>query len=155
MVAVVIGLCASGCGAADVGGRDAGGLDAGGMNACIIDAGTLLGRDAGNGDGSVDCLTLAQEYADQIPIALSCDPNSTADQCSDWINTADYLVNGQQMTLDGLGSCMHSANPAHDARLKEILLEYSASCNFVVAPLCPGVFDRCYLNDADAGVCFQ
>ncbi len=69
--------------------------------------------------------------------------------------------------LCGCGSdCLHLAqeyadevpndNPARDGRLKEIYSEYmAAGCKLVVAPICPGVFDRCYLNEDGKGVCFQ
>ncbi len=103
-----------------------------------------------------DCLDLAQQYADEVPNALACDPNSTADQCGDSEPTVDYLVSGQQMTLDGLGSCRHSMNPARDGKLKQNLSEFNAAgCKLVQAPLCPGVFDRCYVNELGKGVCFQ
>jgi hypothetical protein len=105
--------------------------------------------------GSDVCLQLAQQYADELPNALACDPNSNTDQCGDAIFTADYLANGQQMTLDGLSTCLHSANPANDAKLKDILSQFQgAGCKPLAAPVCPQVVDRCYVNDQGKGVCF-
>ncbi len=103
-----------------------------------------------------DCLALAHQYADEKDNALACDPGSAADQCGDSLPVVDYLVNGQQMSLDGLGSCLHSFNPARDGKLKQILSEYKAAgCRILDLPLCPGVFDRCYVNELGKGVCFQ
>lgn len=110
----------------------------------------------GLGGCGTDCLDLAQQYAREIPNALACDPSSSASQCGDSLPVVDIAISEQHMTVNGIGTCMHSANPARDGKLKQILSDYnSAGCPFTRAPLCPGVFDRCYVNNEGKGTCFE
>ena len=100
------------------------------------------------------CLSLAKDYAAELPNARMCDPNSSASQCDDKVNTVDYEVSGQDMTLTGLGVCKVSANPTKDGKLKQILSNYtSAGCELKVAPCpAPGA-GQCEMNADGSGTC--
>lgn len=68
---------------------------------------------------------------------------------------ADFLANGAQLTVDGISTCTHSANPANDGKLEAILLQFQqAGCKPLQAPLCAQVADRCYVNSQGKGTCF-
>lgn len=103
-----------------------------------------------------NCLALAADYANELPNALSCDPTSSADQCSDSINVVFYIESSAgQDSLQGLGSCLHSANPQRDMRLNKIFSEYQrGGCQIRVAPLCPRVIDCCIVGSDGKGKCF-
>ena len=103
-----------------------------------------------------NCLALAADYANELPNALSCDPTSSADQCRDSINVVFYQESpAGRDSLQGLGSCLHSANPQRDMRLKEIFSEYQrGGCQIRAAYLCPRVENRCYVGSEGKGKCY-
>ena|SRR5438067_1344505 len=106
--------------------------------------------------GGQDCLSLAQEYAKEMPAALQCDLTASTDQCGAGRPVVDYVLDGGTMTIDGLGSCLHSMNPSRTGKLDQILAHfYSNGCKLLPLPVCPAVVDRCYLNNQNMAVCWQ
>jgi hypothetical protein len=91
-----------------------------------------------------DCQQLAQEYSNELPNALACDPNSSADQCNDVIGVPNTY-------------CKVSANPANDAKLKDIYSRFqSAGCQAPATFIglgCLNVVDRCQVNSQGQGAC--
>jgi len=103
-----------------------------------------------------DCLSIAREYAQAKGYALSCDINAAADQCSARRPVVDYVQNGTQLTIDGLGSCTHAVNPAHLAELDSILGRYyQHGCKLLPLPVCQTVVDRCYVDPQGQPVCWE
>jgi len=102
-----------------------------------------------------DCSGLAQRYAAELPKALSCDPAVPVTQCGVARPVVSYVQEGQNLRLEGLGSCMHSMNPAHTATLDKVLADfYDNGCKLLPLPVCTDVVDRCYVNGQGIATCY-
>ncbi len=98
---------------------------------------------AGPSCGGADCLSLAKEYADEVPNALACDPNDP-NSCSVARPVVVWEQNGTQRKLEGLGTCKHSDNPAKVDKLDQILAQFnSRGCQLLPLPICPAPQNVC------------
>jgi hypothetical protein len=133
-------------------------MPAGGMTTSIrsaaLAAAATLGFAAACGSSN-PCLSLAQSYADELPNALTCD-TTEAEPCAAARNVVQYEQNGTQLTLEGLGTCLHSVNAAGTSKLDTILAAYQqAGCSFLPAPICTTPKDRCVQSaDGKTFTCF-
>jgi len=106
-----------------------------------------------------DCLTLAQEYADEVHnYALGCDP-AAANPCGDQLPTIVYEESPDGgLQLEALAAnCTHAMNPARTARAKQILNKYlSSDCKTFTVPICMPISNRCSVQQPDGGwTCFD